>query len=123
MVLKIWYDTALSFRRKGSIGMPNTKSAIKCMHTSNVKRLKNKADKSALRTVLKRTYAAIDAKRVEDARELLTAAFSALDRAVKKHIIHKNNAARKWVMGSPKYQKRQPSSYLGEKTTCPKAKD
>lgn len=35
----------------------------------------------------------------------------------------KNNAARKWVMGSPKYQKKKPSSYLGQKNSCLRAKN
>ena len=64
--------------------MPNIKSAKKRVLVSKVNNERNKMAKSALKTTLK-----------EQADSAYTAAVKSIDQAVKKGIIHKNNAARK----------------------------
>ena len=68
--------------------MPNIKSAMKRDEKSKLQNLKNKAEKSALKTNLKKFDAAV----AEGNRD---AAVSTVDSAVSKGLIHKNNAAHK----------------------------
>jgi small subunit ribosomal protein S20 len=71
--------------------MPNIKSAKKRVLVSQAKAERNKARKSALKTVLKK------AKTAEgNAREtLVREAIQKVDQAAANGLIHKNNAARK----------------------------
>lgn len=66
--------------------MPNLASAKKHMRKSRAAAIRNRAQKSALRTALKRAHAGT-------AEEKLAAA-QLLDRAARKGLIHKNAAAR-----------------------------
>ena len=74
--------------------MPNIKSAKKRVAVSKANYEHNKAYRSALRTVIKKADAAIDAKAPE-AAEAVKVAVSKIDQAAGKGIIQKNNAARK----------------------------
>lgn len=74
--------------------MANTKSAIKRIKTSEKRRLRNQAVKSATRTHVKKARAAI-AQNPAEAQDDVVAAISALDRAARKGVIHPNNAARR----------------------------
>lgn len=69
--------------------MPNIKSAKKDMRKSRAAAVRNRAQRSALRTAIKKASAA-DATE-EQHRE----AVSLLDRAARKGLIHKNAAARR----------------------------
>lgn len=69
--------------------MPNIKSAKKDMRKSRIATIRNRAQRSALRTALKRA-AASDA--TEEQRRT---AVTLLDRAARKKLIHKNAAARR----------------------------
>ncbi|HID93378.1 MAG TPA: 30S ribosomal protein S20 [bacterium (Candidatus Stahlbacteria)] len=69
--------------------MPHTKSVAKRVRQNEKRRLRNKAVKSYVRTMIKRVLES------EDKEEALRKAYSALDKAVKKGVIHKNTAARK----------------------------
>ena len=75
--------------------MPNIKSAKKRVLIAKVNSERNKADKSALKTTLKKFEAAVAEGNREQADSAYTAAVKSIDQAVKKGIIHKNNAARK----------------------------
>ena len=75
--------------------MPNIKSAKKRVLVSNVNNERNKMAKSALKTTLKKFEAAVAEGNKEQADSAYTAAVKSIDQAVKKGIIHKNNAARK----------------------------
>ena len=75
--------------------MPNIKSAKKRVLIAKVNNERNKADKSALKTTLKKFEAAVTEGNREQADSAYTAAVKSIDQAVKKGIIHKNNAARK----------------------------
>lgn len=75
--------------------MPNIKSAIKRVKTSEKRRALNASQKSALRTAVKSFETAAAASDVEQAQSALLAASRKLDKAVTKGLIHKNAAARK----------------------------
>ncbi len=74
--------------------MPNIKSAIKRVKTSEAKNLHNRMKKSELRTTLRKYREAIEAKSPET-EDLLKIAIKKVDQAVSKNIINKNTASRK----------------------------
>jgi small subunit ribosomal protein S20 len=74
--------------------MANTKSALKRIRTSEMRRQRNVAVKSATRTYVKKARTAV-AQNAEDTQAAIVAAVSALDKAAKKGVIHRNNAARR----------------------------
>lgn len=71
--------------------MPRTKSAKKQMRQARTHTARNKAQRSALRTALKRARASAGSK---DAPTALLAATKLVDRAGRKRLIHPNAAAR-----------------------------
>ncbi|CAM4321821.1 30S ribosomal protein S20 [Paenibacillus phoenicis] len=75
--------------------MPNIKSAIKRVKTSDKRRALNASQKSALRTAVKTVDTALANNEVEAAKAAFVAATKKLDKAVTKGLIHKNAAARK----------------------------
>ena len=75
--------------------MPNIKSSKKDVISSKVAYEKNKADKSALKTELKKFDAALTAGDKAAAEAAYKVATKAVDQAVNKGLLHKNNAARK----------------------------
>ena len=79
----------------GGVVMPNIKSAKKRVLVSKVNNERNKMEKSALKTVLKKFEAAVAEGNREQADSAYKAAVKSIDQAVNKGIIHKNNAARK----------------------------
>ena len=75
--------------------MPNIKSSAKRDALSKAKHARNKAEKSALRTAVKKFDAAVAEGDKEAARSNFKAAVRAMDKAAGKNLIHKNNAANK----------------------------
>ena len=75
--------------------MANKKSAIKRLRSAERRRLRNRVYRGGARTSVKKARQFIEAGRVEEAREAVREAVSALDKAAEKGIIHKNNAARR----------------------------
>lgn len=75
--------------------MPNIKSAIKRVKTSEKRRALNISQKSALRSAVKTADQAIAGTDVEAAKAALITATKKLDKAVTKGLIHKNAASRK----------------------------
>lgn len=75
--------------------MPNIKSQIKRDRTNKVAQERNKAEKSAMKTAMKKFDAAVAAGDKEAAASTYKCAVSAVDRAAGKNLIHKNNAAHK----------------------------
>ena len=73
--------------------MANIKSQIKRIKTNETARQRNVAVKSALKTSVRRFRTAADAGDAEAAQAALTVASKALDKAVSKGVIHKNQAA------------------------------
>ena len=74
--------------------MANIKSSAKRVLVSRAEAARNKADKSELKTTIKKFNAAAEGTQ-EEAETAYKAAVKAVDRAVSKGLIHKNNAARK----------------------------
>ena len=68
--------------------VPNIASAKKNMRKSRAATVRNRAQRSALRTALKK------AKAADATAETKLAAAKLLDRAARKGLIHRNNAAR-----------------------------
>ena len=75
--------------------MANIKSSKKDVISSKIAYEKNKANKSALKTELKKFDAALTAADKAAAEVAYKAAIVAVDKAVKLGLLHKNNAARK----------------------------
>ncbi len=75
--------------------MPNIKSAKKRVLLSKAANEKNKAEKSALKTVLKKFDAAVVEGDRAKADIAYKEAVKAIDKSVTKGILHKNTAARK----------------------------
>jgi small subunit ribosomal protein S20 len=71
--------------------MPKIKSAKKAMRQARTRAVRNKGQRSSLRTALKRVRAAATADAAAAAYGL---AARLLDRAARKGLIHKNNADR-----------------------------
>ena len=75
--------------------MANIKSSKKDVISSKIAYEKNKANKSALKTELKKYDAALVSGDKAAAEVAYKAAVVAVDKAVNKGLLHKNNAARK----------------------------
>ena len=71
--------------------MPRIKSAKKRLRQSRTREAHNRAERSALRTALKKVRAAANKK---DAAAAFTAAERLLDRAARHGILHRNATAR-----------------------------
>ena len=74
--------------------MPNIKSAKKRLRQNIVRRARNRATKSSLRSQIKKLTAAIEAKDVATSETLFIATQKKLDQAAAKRVIHRNAAAR-----------------------------
>ena len=75
--------------------MPNIKSAKKRVLVSQTKAMQNKAAKSALKTDIKKFEAAVAEGNRSEADVAYKVAVKAVDTAVVKGLLHKNNAAHK----------------------------
>ena len=75
--------------------MPNIKSAEKRVQIAKVRTARNKAEKTALKTTLKKFDAAVADGNRDAAVSTYKVAVKTVDRAVSKGLIHKNNAAHK----------------------------
>ena len=75
--------------------MPNIKSSKKDVIRSKVAYEKNKADKSEMKTVIKKFESALESGDRAVAENAYKQAVVSVDKAVNKGILHKNTAARK----------------------------
>ena len=75
--------------------MPNIKSSKKDVISSKIAYEKNKAEKSALNTAVKKFEAALAEGDRAAAEVAYKAAVTKVDKAVTRGILHKNTAARK----------------------------
>ena len=75
--------------------MPNIKSSAKRDQLAKARNAKNKAQKSALKTAMKKFDAAVAEGNKETIDSTYKAAVKAVDKAAGKNLIHKNNAANK----------------------------
>lgn len=82
--------------------MANSKSAIKRIRINKKNRIQNLFYKSAVKTTIKTFFKQLEtykkSKNLDDkvkATAILSIAYSFIDKATKKNILHKNTAARK----------------------------
>ena len=78
--------------------MANSKSAIKRIQINERNRLRNKAYKSAIKTIYKKCLIAIsnlDKNNTSKVQELVSLSYSKIDKAVQKGIYHSNAGASK----------------------------
>ena len=75
--------------------MANIKSSKKDVISSKIAYEKNKANKSEMKTVIKKYEAALETGKREVAEAAYKEAIVIVDKAVTKGILHKNTAARK----------------------------
>lgn len=88
------------FQRKTTVA--NSKSAIKRIKIAERNRLRNKAYRSAVRTLMKRYFETVEAYVSAPSDELLaevnqaqSRAYSKIDKAVKRGVLHANTGARR----------------------------
>ena len=74
--------------------MANHPSALKRYRQSEKRRAINSTNSSRLKTQIKKVKTAVAAKKPADAKALLPATFSLIDKSVQKGVIKKNTAAR-----------------------------
>jgi len=75
--------------------MPRRKTSVKKTRSDEKKHLRNLRVKQQLKKTLKQIQALLAAKNLTEAKTLLSKAFSQLDKAAKKNIIHRATANRK----------------------------
>lgn len=82
--------------------MANIKSAQKRVKIAERNRLRNKAYKSAVRTLMKKCLAAVETYAAQPSPEgekevqaTMSSAFSKIDKAVKRGVLHTNTGARR----------------------------
>ena len=75
--------------------MANHKSALKRARQNELSRLRNKAVKTRLKSIVKNVRSSAEESPNEDISAKLIAAQSLIDKASKKGVIHKKTAARK----------------------------
>ncbi|MEO1133604.1 MAG: 30S ribosomal protein S20 [Cyanobacteria bacterium J06639_1] len=82
--------------------MPQIKSAIKRVAIAERNRLRNKSAKSTIKTLMKKFFTQADAYAagaedvtLEQVQTSMSAAFSKIDKAAGKGILHRNTAARR----------------------------
>jgi len=80
----------------------NIKSAIKRIKIAERNRLRNKSYKSAVKTLMKKCFQAIEAyganpstSAMEEVNKAMSVAYSKIDKSVKRRVLHKNNGNRK----------------------------
>ena len=94
--------------------MANIKSAKKRIETAERNRLRNKSYKSAVKTLMKKYFAAVDQLATDSSddakkavQEAMSAAYSKIDKAVKTGVLHRNTGARRKARLSRVLKKQQ----------------
>ena len=75
--------------------MPSSPSAIKRLKQSNKRRMHNRITKKIIKTLTKRTMAAVAAKEFEKAEADFRATTAKIDKAGVRRVLHPNTAARR----------------------------
>ncbi len=88
--------------------MANIKSAKKRVLIAEARRVKNAAERSKIKTALKKYEAALEAANADkdETQKLLISVISLLDKAARTNLIHKNAAARKKSRLTHKFNKK-----------------
>jgi small subunit ribosomal protein S20 len=75
--------------------MPIIKSAIKQLRQNSKRQLRNRVQKNRLKELLKQFVTFVQEGKTKEATENLPKAYQAIDKAVKKQLVHPNTGARK----------------------------
>ena len=82
--------------------MANNKSALKRIQVAERNRVRNKTYKSAVKTLIKNYLAAVEEyarqpspEALQEVHDRMSQAYSKIDKAVKRRVLHRNNGARK----------------------------
>jgi small subunit ribosomal protein S20 len=75
--------------------LPNIKSAKKRVEVAERNRQRNVAIKSTVKTAVRRVFDALKLNDNEKIKSALNKAYSVIDKAVSKGVLHRNTAARK----------------------------
>jgi small subunit ribosomal protein S20 len=82
--------------------MANIKSAIKRVEVAERNRLRNKSHKSAVRTLMKKYFTAVEKHTATpsdetsaEVQQCMNEAYKKIDKAVQKGVLHRNNGANK----------------------------
>lgn len=82
--------------------MANSRSALKRIEINERNRLRNKSYKSAVKTLMRKYFEAVEAysaspsaEQMQTIQGYMSEAYSKIDKAVKRGVYHKNNGARK----------------------------
>ncbi len=82
--------------------MANNKAALKRIEIAERNRLRNKSYKSAVKTLMKNCLTAVEdysrqpsPESLQEVQNRMSAAYSKIDKAVKRGVLHPNNGARK----------------------------
>ncbi len=70
--------------------MAHSLSAIKRVRQNERQRVRNRADRTRLRTQIKKLRQAIDAKNADEAQKLMPDTISLIDVMIKKGVLHQN---------------------------------
>jgi small subunit ribosomal protein S20 len=84
-----------NYSEKECLPLANHKSALKRARQNELSRLRNKAVKTRVKSIVKDVRASVEESSNGDVMAKLTAAQSLFDKASKKGVIHKKTAARK----------------------------
>lgn len=74
--------------------MPNNRNAEKAVRQNEKRRLRNRAARTSIRTVIKKVHESVSGSDPAVADQALLTAVKKLDQAASKKFIHKNKAAR-----------------------------
>ncbi|MEN9217424.1 MAG: 30S ribosomal protein S20 [Gloeomargarita sp. DG_2_bins_126] len=92
--------------------MANIKSAIKRVQIAERNRLRNKAYKSTVKTLIKKCLVAVQAGDTAQVETAMRAAYSKIDKAVKRGVLHPNNGARKKSRLARKLKQLEPQAQI-----------
>ncbi len=90
--------------------MANHKSAEKRNRQSQIRRLRNRINKTKMKSAIRKVDEAIKAGSEEQAREALTVAIPVIAQTASKGTIHKRNASRKISRLAKSVNKMQPAA-------------
>jgi small subunit ribosomal protein S20 len=76
------------------MGKASSLSTKKRLRESRKRQARNKANKTRLKSQLKKFRSAVESSEPDDIKKLLPETYSVIDRAVRKGVLHKNAAAR-----------------------------
>ncbi len=91
--------------------MPNSKSAAKRLRQSLVRRDRNRARRTRMRTIIRKLRAA---ESYDSAKAMLPEVFSVIDKTAKTGVVHKNTANRQKSRLSQLVEKMRPAETAAE---------